>query len=122
MPYYLHDLIEDYEDQRVEDIQWKVSERKEFNELKGSAKEKPPVQGEFFNHQNLFKRYARQYDRVFNIHETGTGKTGSVINLAEYYRIYDPNKIKKVIVLEPGPPTVEDFKDQIINRWFLQNR
>ena len=114
MPYYLHDLIEDYEDQRVEDIQWKVSERKEFNELKGSAKEKPPVQGEFFNHQNLFKRYARQYDRVFNIHETGTGKTGSVINLAEYYRIYDPNKIKKVIVLEPGPPTVEDFKDQII--------
>lgn len=112
--YYLHDLIEDYEDQKNEDIQWNISQRKEFYDLRGSSKEKQPLPGEFFNHQNLFLRYAREYDRIFNIHDTGTGKTGSVINLAEYYRTQDPGKIKKIIVLEPGPPTVEDFKDQII--------
>ena len=114
MVYYLHDMIEDYADQKDEDIQWKTASRKEFFELKGSSKEKKPQPGEFFNHQNIFLRYTIQYDRIFNIHETGTGKTGSIINLCEHYRIKEPGKIKRFIILQPGPPTVDDFKDQIV--------
>ena len=114
MPYYIHDMIEDYDDQYDEDIQWKTASRKEFFELKGSTREKKPDPGEFFSHQDLFLRYGIQYDRIFNIHETGTGKTGSVINLCEHYRVRDPGKIKKFIILQPGPPTVDDFKDQIV--------
>jgi hypothetical protein len=114
MIYHIHDLIEDYDEQNNKDIQWNTTERKEFYELKGTATEKQPSPGEFFKHQDLFLRYAKQYDRIFSIHDTGTGKTGSMINLAEYYRTKEPGKIKKVIVLEPGPPTVDDFKDQII--------
>ena len=30
MVYYIHDMIEDYDDQYDEDIQWKTSRRKEF--------------------------------------------------------------------------------------------
>lgn len=107
-------MIEDYDDQYDEDIQWKTASRKEFFELKGKTQEKKPDPGEFFSHQNLFLRYAIQYDRIFNIHETGTGKTGSVINLCEHYRVKEPGKIKRFIILQPGPPTVEDFKDQIV--------
>ena len=105
MVYYLHDMIPSYTDQNNEDIQYQTSERREFYELKSSVKEKPPEDGGFFLHQNLFMRYARQYDRIFNIHETGTGKTGSIINLAEHYKNNEPGKIKKFIILEPGPPT-----------------
>ena len=107
-------MIEDYDDQYDEDIQWKTASRKEFFELKGKTREKKPDPGEFFSHQNLFLRYAIQYDRIFNIHETGTGKTGSIINLCEHYRVKEPGKIKRFIILQPGPPTVEDFKDQIV--------
>ena len=114
MVYYIHDMIEDYPDQYDEDIQWKTASRKEFFELKGKIREKKPEPGEFFSHQDLFKRYAIQYDRIFNIHETGTGKTGSIINLCEHYRVKEPGKIKRFIILQPGPPTVEDFKDQIV--------
>ena len=114
MVYYIHDMIEDYDDQYDEDIQWKTASRKEFYELKGKVREKKPEPGEFFSHQNLFKRYAIQYDRIFNIHETGTGKTGSIISLCEHYRVKEPGKIKRFIILQPGPPTVEDFKEQIV--------
>ena len=114
MVYYIHDMIENYEDQEDEDIQYKISERREFYELKSSSREKQPEKGGFFKHQELFTRYARQYDRIFNIHETGTGKTGSIISLAEHYKNKQPGVVKKFIILEPGPPTVEDFKDQIV--------
>ena len=107
-------MIEDYADQYDGEIQWKTASRKEFFELKGKTQEKKPDPGEFFSHQNLFLRYAIQYDRIFNIHETGTGKTGSIINLCEHYRVKEPGKIKRFIILQPGPPTVEDFKDQIV--------
>ena len=110
----IHDFIENYEDYYDPDIQWKTTSRKEFLELQGDKKEKPPGLGQFFKHQDLFFRYARIHDRIFNIHETGTGKTGSLINLTEFFRKNYPKKIKRVFVLQPGPATVDDFKDQLI--------
>jgi hypothetical protein len=112
--YYIHDFIENYEDYYDDDIQWKTSSREEFLELRGFKKENPPEPGKFFKHQDLFFRYGRFHDRILNIHETGTGKTGSIINLTEYLRKNEPDRIRRVFVLEPGPPTVEDFKDQLI--------
>lgn len=112
--YYIHDFIENYEDHYDEDIQWKTSCRNEFLELRGFKRENPPEVGKFFKHQDLFFRYGRFHDRMLNIHETGTGKTGSIINLTEYLRKNEPERVKRVYVLEPGPPTVEDFKDQLI--------
>ena len=109
--FYLEDFIEDYDDQNYENIQLKTTERNEFFQLRSSNKKTEEYKGRFFKHQKLIKRYAIQYNRIFNIHETGTGKTASIINLAEYYK--NSNKIKRVYVLQPGPPTVDDFLSQI---------
>ena len=110
----IHDFIENYKKQDYEDIQWDISTRKEFNDLQGRPRESVPEKGSYYNHQNLILRYMRRYDKIFSIHETGTGKTGSMINVAEYFRKNEPEKVKKVYVLQPGPNTVDDFKDQII--------
>jgi hypothetical protein len=108
----LHNFIEDYPCQNDDDIQWKTACRKEFNELVSKAR-KNQKYGKFFYHQEVFLRYVRQYDRIFNIQATGTGKTGSLINVAEFYKKNRQEGIKRIFVLEPGPPTVEDFKSQI---------
>ena len=108
-----HDYIINYALQDDKDIQLKTSLRQEFFELKGDAVESTPKKGEFFKHQDLFTRYLRQYDRIFNIHETGTGKTGSIIDAAETFR-RESVGIERVIIIEPGKPTLEDFKSQIV--------
>ena len=113
--YYIHDFIEDYPDQEDEDIQWKISCRQEFfRNFKVKRSEKIPKKGEFYKHQKMFLRYMVPYDKLFLIHGTGTGKTGSIINMTEYYRRNEPGRFKKVFVLEPGPPTVNDFQEQIV--------
>lgn len=108
-----HDYVINYPTQNDKNIQMKTSLRQEFYEMKGTAREKIPKQGEFFKHQDLFMRYVRQYDRILNIHETGTGKTGSIINTSESFRDKFVG-IKQTVVIEPGAPTLEDFKSQIV--------
>lgn len=108
-----HDYIINYPTQNDKNIQMKTTLREEFYEMKGSATESIPKQGEFFRHQDLFMRYVRQYDRILNIHETGTGKTGSIINTAESFR-EKFSGIKQVVIIEPGAPTLEDFRSQIV--------
>jgi len=108
-----HDYIINYALQNDKDIQLKTSLREEFFELKGGAKERVPKTGEFFKHQDLFTRYLRQYDRIFSIHETGTGKTGSIIDAAETFR-KEFIGIERVVIIEPGKPTLDDFKSQIV--------
>ena len=63
MVYYLHDMIEDYDEQKDEDIQWKTSSRKEFFELKGTAKEKKPKHYMlwFWDYDWLGKKYKAIY-------------------------------------------------------------
>jgi len=108
----LHNFIEDYVCQDNSDIQWKTACRYEFNELISGA-DKAEKKGRFFNHQELFLRYLRQYNKIFNIQGTGTGKSGSIINVAEFYKAHSEG-IKRVYVLQPGPPTVKEFKRQIV--------
>jgi hypothetical protein len=108
-----HDYIINYALHNDQDIQLKTSLRQEFFELKGGAQENVPKAGEFFKHQDLFTRYLRQYDRIFSIHETGTGKTGSIIDAAETFR-KEFVGIERVVIIEPGKPTLDDFKSQIV--------
>ena len=107
----LHDFIEDYDCSNNEDIQWNTASRKEFYDL-ASKRNKQEKVGRFFNHQEVMLRYIRQYDRIFNIQATGTGKTGGIINVSEFYKKNDEG-IKRVYIIEPGPSTVEEFKKQI---------
>lgn len=109
--YELHNFIEDYPCQNDPEIQWNIASRKEFNELI-SHKDKLEKVDRFFKHQQVFLRYLIQYDKIFNIQATGTGKSGTVINAAEYFKKSGGN-IKRVYVLEPGPATILDFKNQI---------
>ena len=107
----LHDFIDDYVCQNNSDIQWQTASRYEFYSLRSKAN-KAEKKGRFFYHQEVFLRYLRQYNRIFNIQGTGTGKSGSIINVAEFYKAHNEG-IKRVYVLQPGPPTVKDFKRQI---------
>ena len=94
------------------DIQNKISNREEFHELRAiKGEEQRP--GTFFKHQRIFARYMRYYDRVFNIHETGTGKTGSIIATAEMFRQHGLG-IQKVVILFPGRFTLQDFQTQLV--------
>jgi hypothetical protein len=118
--FQVHDFIEDFPSQYDEDIQWKVTERKEFYELvstPGGKDNLPTLSskdkvGRFFNHQEFLLRYARQYDRIFNIQATGTGKSGGIINLAEFYKKNNYG-IKRIYVIQPGSSTKDSFKEQI---------
>ena len=137
--FQVHNFIEDYPSQYDEDIQWKVTERKEFYELVstpggetlspppgGGGTSSPPSGGggtlsppsgsdkvgRFFNHQEFLLRYARQYDRIFNIQATGTGKSGGIINLAEFYKKNNYG-FRRIYVIQPGSSTKESFKEQI---------
>ena len=109
--YELHNFIEDYPCQNDPDIQWNIASRKEFNEFI-SDKDKLEKVNRFFKHQQLFLRYIIQYDRILNIQATGTGKSGTVINAAEHFKKSGSN-IKRVYILETGPATIQDFKNQI---------
>ena len=108
------DYIINYPLQDDPDIQHKTSRGLEFYELKGNAKEKVPKKGEFFNHQNLFSRYLKIYDRILNIHETGTGKTGSIITSAEMFKNDRSLGIDRVVIVLPGSATLDDFRSQLI--------
>jgi hypothetical protein len=108
--YYIHDFIEDYPEQLDPDIQWKTAAREEFHELRSKKGTEEIELGKFFRHQKIFARLMRIYDRLFIIHETGTGKTGSFINYALESKKYEN---KNIVVLQPGPPTVDDFKNQV---------
>lgn len=110
--YQLHDFVDDYPCQNDPDIQYETAKRKEFNSLaSGNVVEK--VDNRFFKHQELFLRYVRQYNYIFNIQETGTGKSGSIINVAEFYKKNNEN-IKRVYIIQPGPATANDFRNQIL--------
>ena len=93
-------------------IQSDITNREEFHELRAVPNEQQQP-GKFFKHQLIFARYMRYYDRVFNIHETGTGKTGSIIATAEMFRRLDLG-IQRTVILFPGELTMQDFRLQLV--------
>lgn len=110
----LEDFVDTYPDQYDPDIQYLISKKQEFRELKGTTEEDTPEPGEKYKHQEYFLRLMKQYSRMFIFAEMGTGKSCTMIGLAEYYK--NTGLYKKVYVLEKGPLTRADFKNQIVNR------
>lgn len=108
----LENFIPAYPDQDDPFIQWTVSTLREFNSLASSPTEPIPAPGKFFHHQDLFSRLLRTWDKCLLIHETGTGKTCTMVSLSEYY-LNNPGQINQIYVLEKGDTTKKDFKNQI---------
>lgn len=113
----LDDLIAIYPPVNSPGIQNIITNKREFSELASTPREKPPAQpGMFFKHQEFIGRLMVWLDRLLMIHQTGTGKTCSVVRLAEYYRrIRDSGgHIKRTYVLVKGPSLKREFKRQVL--------
>lgn len=108
------DFIPTYPEDSDPDVQKLISVKNEFLEVSGTISEPRPKRGEYYRHQKAFFRYMLFHDRILNIQETGTGKSCSLVAIAEYFKKFQHEKeIKRVIVLERGPSTVDEFKRQI---------
>lgn len=108
------DFIPTYPEDSNPDIQHLITVKNEFLEVSGKISEPRPERGNYYRHQKALFRYMLYHDRMLNIQETGTGKSCSLVAIAEYFKKYQHEKeIKRVIVLEKGPSTVDEFKRQI---------
>lgn len=108
------EFIPTYPEDVDPDIQHLITQRNEFLEVAGTISEPAPKRGQYYRHQKALFRYMLYHDRMINIQETGTGKTCSLVAIAEYYRKYQLEKeIKHVYILEKGSTTVDEFKKQI---------
>lgn len=99
------------EDNEV-DIQRIIANKREFLEVAGTITEPKPKRGQYYKHQKALLRYMKYHDRMLVVHETGTGKTCSLVAISEYYR--KNADIKQVYILEKGDTTKEEFKKQIV--------
>jgi hypothetical protein len=108
------DFIPTYPEDSDPDIQHLITLKNEFLEVSGKVSEPRPERGNYYRHQKALFRYMLYHDRMLNIQETGTGKSCSLVAIAEYFKKFQHEKeIKRVIVLEKGPSTVDEFKRQI---------
>jgi len=80
----LEDLVAFYPPNNVEEIQTKITAKKEFKELESSPREElKRVRGDYFKHQKFIERFLQHYDRLLLFHETGTGKSCAITAAAE---------------------------------------
>ena len=118
----ISDFFGIYPDDRSPTFNGELSRKKEFLELETEAKsEKVPPRGTGFKSQIFVSRFMSVYDKLFMIHEPGTGKTCAMVYAAEAlkhkYRAnpHDPSTIRKVYILVKGNNLQVNFEDQIIN-------
>lgn len=107
----MEEFLAEYPSVDLPDIQNRITFKKEFIELASSSSEQFPKNA-LYKSQKLFLRYMTAYDHLLNVAETGTGKTCSVVAVAEYYEEHREH-IKHVYVLQK-PSTIQDFKNQIL--------
>lgn len=98
--------------ENTENIQEEIGKLKEFNELQLEKVEILNSDDEFYHHQKFLMRYLVAYDKILNIQEAGTGKTGAFIASAKFMKEKIGIK-EKIYVLEKSPSTVTDFEMQI---------
>jgi hypothetical protein len=113
MDFNFEDFIPIYPSQDDPEIQRIIGTKKEFLDVKGVYNEAAPSAGNLYKHQEAFKRYMAQYDRMLNIHSVGTGKTCALVAVVEFMK-NNPN-FKRAYVLEKGESTKEEFKKQIVS-------
>lgn len=110
-----HQFIPSYPEQFDSDIQYQIARRKEFNIL---AQTDEPEQlswsvKKFLKRQDLVQRYISIYNKCIIIDEPGTGKSGIIVDTVDHGISDDPN-FKKAYVFEPGPPTKDQFYNQVL--------
>lgn len=115
-----------YPDERSKDFQLEYAYKREFAELGSQIGEKVIIdpldpESKWFNHQKLMIRHFRQYDRVFNISEAGTGKTGMFLAPAEYFRRRfleegEEAPIRHAYIVVKNENLVRDIYNQILCR------
>jgi hypothetical protein len=120
MSVFFEEFIPVYPSQDDKDIQWLITKKQEFLEKRAKIKESQPKRGETYLHQDFFLRYMIPYDRIFLMHETGTGKSCTMLTVARHYRKYHAN-YKRVFIIEKGPSTINDMKNQITTRCSAEN-
>nr|WIL03217.1 SWI/SNF2 family helicase [Cedratvirus borely] len=128
----LADLVYTYPEVGEPGFQSKITAKYEFASLATSPVEAVPRRGTPFKHQAICLRYMLQYDRLFLIHEPGTGKTCTsvfsaesnlrrdlAVSVSDYILDYiQPKKstINRIYVLTRGPTLRDEFLFQIICR------
>lgn len=120
----MSDLVATYPSLALPHFQNLISAKREFQELaSGTQEPQPQVKGQLYKHQELIKRYMQHYDRLLLMHETGTGKTCSVIGFTEWALrqkklYYETNGregtyFKRAYILVKGKTLREEIKKQI---------
>jgi hypothetical protein len=105
------DFIPVYPEDNEINLQRIIANKREFLEVAGTITEPKPKRGEYYKHQKALLRYMKYHDRMMVIHETGTGKTCSLVAISEFYR--KTTGFNRVYILEKGKTTVNEFTKQI---------
>lgn len=121
----LEDFIADYPEQSDEQIQTKLTAKRELNELAPGVTETLNGRGEFYKHQILYYRIFKNYKRSLILDRTGTGKSCEIISIAEYFKNIESigknpldefPHIKKIIFLVKGPNIQDELRNQLVFR------
>jgi len=106
------DFVPTYPEDDDPDIQKIILHKREFLSVAGKIKEEKPRPGDYYTHQKALLRYMKNHDNMLVIHETGTGKTCSLVAIAEYFK-KNESEINRIYILEKGKSTIEEFRKQI---------
>lgn len=100
------------------DFQSIIASKREFQELETESREDiPRLRGELFRHQKIIQRIMSEVDEMAIFHEPGTGKTCTVISVAEYFhQLQNLSYIKGAIILAFSDKLLNEIKFQIICR------
>src|SRR5207302_5185288 len=99
----LTDLLVSYPSVDTPQLQTLVTAKREFNLLASSPNEPLPPKGQFLKHQQLTLRYMRAYDQLMIISETGTGKTGEIDIVTEYFKHQHFHFLRGRAMLDKNP-------------------
>jgi hypothetical protein len=121
----LEDLIAFYPLSETKEIQKLLTAKKEMNELKSREYEEVPEKGDYFKHQKLVQRLMVALDKLFIVHQPGTGKTCAFIASSEYYKnIAEQMENTRIDLLNLGKPVKmvyvlvknKTLKDEFLNQ------
>ncbi len=107
-------LLPLYPSQNDPNIQSLIYSHKEFRDLSLSLSESIPKKGDYFIHQNLLPRLMRFCDCMLIMSAVGTGKTLSVVAVAEYMIDYPELGIDKCLILTHNEALGAHFKSEIV--------
>lgn len=114
----LEDLLAFYPDIEDENFQALLSSKREFLDLASFPEEElSDVRGSLFNHQKLFGRLVRFYDKFIMMLKPGTGKTCAAISSMEHFideNVRNEGPITNFFAIVPNKHIMKDLKLQIV--------